>query len=175
MSRAYRVEWVVVGRNVSTRDEVKMSVSLLGILPEGEMVALLRSELEQAGWTALPDGEMQRDGGKDGVSVRLAADGKTVTLSLKEQREVQARGTDKDSAKQNLESAGQSAEDQMKAQIGRKLAALEPDVRAELDTAVQRVYVGALKQKAASLGRVESVQETTGADGAYEVTIKVKT
>jgi hypothetical protein len=41
--------------------------------------------------------------------------------------------------------------------------------------AIQRVYVEALKRKAASMGEVESLHETRGSDGEYEVTIKVRT
>ena len=40
--------------------------------------------------------------------------------------------------------------------------------------AVQRVYVAALRKKAAALGQIESVQETTLEGGDQEVLIRVK-
>jgi hypothetical protein len=40
--------------------------------------------------------------------------------------------------------------------------------------AISRGYVEALKRRAAQMGQVESVQQGTGANGAAEVTIKVR-
>ena len=173
MSRAYRVEWVTVGRNVSTRDEVTMDLALLGILPEGDMVQLLRDELARDGWTQQGDGSLAKSVG-DAV-VRLDPAGKRVTLELAAERKVTSTATTKAQAEQGADAQAKGAEEQMKREIARKLASVEPDVRAALDAAVQRVYVEALKKKAAQMGRVESVQETRGEDGQYEVTIKVRT
>lgn len=174
MSRAYRVEWTVAARTVSTRDEVTIGLTLLGILPEGEMTDLLRDELARDGWKKNADGSMQQPGNGE-IAVRLEPDGKTVSLRLESEKSVQARGIDKGAAERALEAQSSEEEKRMKAEVAKQLAAREPDVRAALDQAVQRAYVVALKRKAESLGRVESVQESRGADGEYEVTIKVKT
>ena len=45
MSRAYRVNWVTASSTVTTSDTLTVGVSLLGILPEAEMAAMLRDEL----------------------------------------------------------------------------------------------------------------------------------
>jgi hypothetical protein len=173
MSRAYRVTWVTVASNVSTDDRLTMKLSLLGILPEAEMTELLRQELERRGWQRGDGGAMA--GAVQGLDATLAPDGSQVTVSASAAGEVSARGVTRDDAKAALERAEGGARDALKAEITRRLTAAEPDLRAAMGEAIQRVYVEALQRKAASMGTVESLQETRGADGGYEVTIKVRT
>jgi hypothetical protein len=173
VSRAYEIRWVVVSNSVKTDDSIRLDVSLLGILPEGEMTSLLEQELVRDGWTKQSDGSLTTD--REDVHVVLSPDGKSVTLTTEASREVRARGTNPRNAEKQLDAASARAEAELKGEIAKTLSRVEPDVRAGLDAAVQRVYVEALRKKAASLGRVESVQETRGPDGEYEVTIRVKT
>ena len=114
-------------------------------------------------------------GAVQGLDASLAPDGSSVTVSASAAGDVSARGVNRDDAKVALERAEGAARDALKADIAKKLTAAEPDLRASMGEAIQRVYVEALKRKAASMGTVESLQETRGSDGGYEVTIKVRT
>lgn len=173
MSRAYRVTWVTVASHVTTDDRLNLKLSLLGILPEPEMTALLRDELARAGWERAADGGMR--GTVQGLDASLAPDGSAVTVTASAAGEVSARGTSGDDAQAALAEAEARAREAQRAELTRRLTAAEPDLRAALGEAIQRVYLAALQRKAASLGTVESLHESRGSDGGYEVTIKVRT
>ena len=66
------------------------------------------------------------------------------------------------------------AEKELARVIGERLGAAEGDIRESVQAALQKVYVEALQRKAASLGEIESMQESRGADGELELTIKVR-
>jgi hypothetical protein len=173
MSRAYRVTWVTVASNVSTDDTLTMNLSLLGILPDEDMATLLREELARRGWKPGEGGVVT--GAVQGLDAVLSPDGAKVTVTARAEGDVTARGTNRDDAKLALERAEGAARDELKAGLAKRLTAAEPDLRAMMGEAIQRVYVEALKRKAASMGAVESLHETRGSDGEYEVTIKVRT
>lgn len=173
MSRGYQIEWVSVRSSVQHGDRLDLDVGLLTILPEDQMRALLREELERDGWRREQDGSMSTE--VEGTKVTLSPDGKTVSATKTVDANVGARGTDKKNAEKELA----RAEEQTKAQLGEKvtkaLAKVEGAVKPLVDAVVQRVYLEALKRKAASLGQLESVVETRGEGGELEVTIKVRT
>lgn len=177
MSRGYRIRWPVpqwrnTSATVESADACTMDVGLLEILPEAEMVALLRARLAEDGWKREDDGSMSRRIGE--VAVRLAPDGRSVEATASAAREVSARGTSDADAKSQLARASQAAKDELSRTAAARLTAAEGDVRAAVQGALQRVYVEALQRKAAALGEVESMQETRGADGELELTIKVR-
>jgi DnaJ-domain-containing protein 1 len=174
MSRGYRITWVTVTGQVSARDTLTVPLSLLGILPAGDMVALLRDELQRDGWTPDPSqpDALAREVAP-GLVARLAPDGGAVTVTARDTRDVSAQGMDRDAATRALSSSEGATREALTAELGRRLVAVEPDLR--VGAALQRVYLEALRRKAASLGQVESVQEHTGPDGQVEVTIKVRT
>jgi hypothetical protein len=173
MSRGYRVSWVSATGTAEGGDALRLSLCLLNILDAAEMAALLREELAAEGWTVGADGTATKDLG-DGATATLSADGSEVLLRAESTREVTAAGTDAAGAEAALQAAVAVEAARAQATAARSLTALEPDLRAAVGEAVQRVYVRALKQKAASMGTVESVREGTDADGGYEVTIKVR-
>ncbi len=173
MSRAYRVTWVTVSSNVTTSDTLTMNLSLLGILAAGEMAALLRDELERAGWKREGDGSMTR--ALDGMEATLAPDGSKITVTAGAEGAITARGTNRDDAAKNLEQTEAREKQRLQGEVAKRLSAAEPDLRAKVGEAIQRVYVEALRKKAASMGAIESVQEGRSSDGEYEVTIKVRT
>ena len=173
MSRAYRVTWVTVASNVTTTDSITMNLSLLGIRPPDDMAALLRDELARQGWELQKDGSMK--GTLKGETATLDKDATQVTVTVEGAESATARGVNKDLADAALETARARTKEKLQADAAKKLTAIEPDLRAKLGEAIQKVYVEALRKKAASLGTIESLRETTGADGEYEVTIKVKT
>lgn len=172
MSRAYQVTWVRVASTVTSSDSLAMKLSLLGILPEGEMAALLRDELAREGWTRQADGTMS--GAVQGLDATLDAAATTVTVRASAEKDVKAQGTSDADAHKALSEAAVRARDELLADMGRRLSAVEPDLRATVGEAIQRVYVEALRRKAASMGEVESERQTRSADGEYEVTIKVR-
>ena len=163
---------VNVSRTVSASDSLTIQLSVLAILPEPEMAAILCEELVADGWKQQKDGTVSKSEG--GIDATLSADGKEVRLTSATAAEVTARAQSQGSAEAELAKTAAHTEASLKEQAMMRLTRAEPDVRAKLSEAIQRVYIKALKQKAASLGQVESVLENRNQDGEYEVTIKVK-
>jgi hypothetical protein len=173
MSRAYRVNWVTASSTVTTSDTLTVGVSLLGILPEAEMAAMLRDELTRAGWSRGEDGTLTKALGE--LTATLDAGAAKVTVTASAENAVSARGRNKGDADTQLVEARSKERERLLTELAKRLSAAEPDLRAKMGEAVQRVYVEALRKKAASMGTIESVHEGTGSDGEYEVTIKVRT
>ena len=180
MSRGYRISYPrPVPRPVSnatgsveSADACAMDVGLLDILPEAEMVALLRTRLQDDGWALGDSGALVKQFG--GVTAELAPDGRTVTVRATAKRDVAAKGETTEQANARLEQAKKDAGRDLAKTVGKALAAAEGDVRASVQTALQKVYVEALKRKAAALGEIEGMQEHRGENGELELTIKVR-
>lgn len=177
MSRGYRVRypapvWHNVSAHVESADNCAMDVALLDILPEPDMLALLRTHLQADGWQPTLGGALSKQFGD--VTAELTPDGKSVTIKASAKREVVARGTDSTKANEALDQVKAKAERELAGRAGKAIAAAEGDVRASVQAALQKVYVEALKRKAASLGEIEGMQESRGADGELELTIKVR-
>jgi hypothetical protein len=173
MSRGYVVNWVTVRNTINAGDKVEIDVELLGIIAEGDMNSLLQQELAQDGWKRESDGTMVLE--KDGVRAALDAECKKITVTLSKKREVMARGVSDQDAKNALSGVAAAAEEALKKELVKELTKVEGDVRAGVDKAIQRVYVEALKKKAASIGTIEGMQESRREDGEYEITIRVRT
>ena len=175
MSRGYRiaVPLQTARGTVTASDELCVDLDVLPILSEGEMRALIKDSLKEKGWREGKDGEMTKVLG-DGATAVLDKDGKTVTVRLETTREVQGSGQTDQEAKASLDARSKEAEKEAKQKATQQLARAEPALRGELDDAVQKVYIEALKKKAAQMGQVESLQETKGTDGSMEITIKVR-
>lgn len=182
MSRGYRIRMGMPGwrpvvshdatKQVEATDAIEMDVGMLEILPEGAMAGLLRGELAAIGWSEGQDGSMTRSFGE--VEVTLAPDGRTVTAQAKSSRKLTVRGIDEAQAAAKLARASEKAEREVAQEATRQLGAHEAEIRGELQAALQKVYVEALRRKAASMGQIESVHEGRGADGELELTIKVR-
>lgn len=177
MSRGYRIRWPQpawkdASTRVASEDAVCMDIGVLEILPEAEMLALLRAQLERDGWTKGKDGGLSKTFGE--VTAELSPDGASLTARAAASRDVSARGTTDAEAQAKLGRASESAEKELARKVAERLDRAEGDVRAAVQEALQKVYVEALQRKAASLGEVESVQEVRGADGELELTIKVR-
>ncbi len=158
---------------VTASDTLCIGLDMLPILPEGDMRDIVRQTLKDRGWRDGKDGTLEKSLGEDAVAV-LDKDGKSVTVRLQTQQEVSGVGRTDQEAKAALDKRSEDAKKEAKVRATRQLARAEPAVRSELDDAAQRVYVEALKQKAAQMGSVQSMQETRGQDGSLEITIKVK-
>lgn len=177
MSRGYRIRWPQpawkdASTRVASEDAMCMDVGVLEILPEDEMIALLRAQLEKDGWSKGQDGALSRSFGE--VTAELAPDGRTLTARATVSREVTARGTTEAEAQAKLGRAQEAASKELDKKVAERLDAAEGEVRAAVQAALQRVYVEALQRKAASLGEIESMQEVRGEGGELELTIKVR-
>ncbi|MDP3277743.1 MAG: hypothetical protein Q8Q09_21345 [Deltaproteobacteria bacterium] len=172
MSRGYAVNWVTVRNTVIVNDRAEITVEMLDVICEGDMTTLLRDELARDGWTRESDGSMSRETG--GVTAVLSPDGKKVTVALTRSKEVVARGIEDSGAAQALDKAEKETSEKLRQELVRELERAEGDVRVGIDAAIQRVYVEALKKRAASMGTVEGMRESRGEDGEYEVVIKVR-
>lgn len=173
MSRAYRVTWTTAASSVTLDDCLHMKLSLLGILAEAEMTELLRQELEGRGWERSADGGMK--GTVKGCDATLTPDGTSMRVTASATRDVRARGPSEEDARAALAEAEGKARDAMKTTLLRHLKEAESDLRGMMGEVIQRVYVEALKRRAASMGTIEGIQETRRGEGDYELTIKVKT
>lgn len=173
MSRGYVLNWVTVRTTINAGDKVEIDVELLGIIAEGDMNSLLQQQLESDGWKRQSDGTMVLE--KDGVRASLDKDCKKITVTLEKQRKVTARGISDQEAKKALEGVASQTEEALKRELVKELSKVEGDIREGVDKAIQRVYVEALKKKAASIGTIEGMQESRREDGEYEITIRVRT
>ena len=173
MSKGYRIRWATAQRTVRTTDRITLQVGFLGILSEVEMRRIFREELARDGWEEGTGGKLRST--IDGVAVELDAAGKTVTATAGGARTVEGRGATTAQAEQRATAREGEAERALLRDLGAQLTRVEPDLRAALEAAVQRVYVEALKRKASSFGAVESCSESTDADGTHEVRIVVRT
>jgi hypothetical protein len=177
MSRGYRIRWPQpvwhsASEKIESEDGISMDVGILEILPEAEMLALLREQLAGAGWTEAGDGAMRAT--IAGVDVELSADGKTVTAKATAKREVSVRTTNQGELEGRLAKQGDKARRELSREVAAKVVGAEAEVREAVQSALQRVYVDALKRKAASMGDIESIHEGQGEGGELELTIKVK-
>lgn len=173
MSRGYVVNWVTVRNTINAGDQIKIAVELMPIIAEGDMSSLLQQQLEADGWKRQSDGSMQLE--QNGVRATIDKDCKEITVSLEKKREVMARGLSDAEAKKALDGVNTAAEEALKKELVRELTKAEGDIRANVDKAIQRVYVEALKKKAASIGTIEGMQESRRDDGEYEIVIRVRT
>lgn len=192
MSQMYQVRLASsVTRRVQAGDSVSYPLRLTGILPEEELLELLRQALLRRGFAA-DEGDPQRLEGEGSAGERIVVDlaAKTVTASLEEESElatevnVTGLGYDRKQAlaearrdleehrrqaAARLEREGKAAEKQ----LTRRLADSDEERQRQLHEVLQEVYAEALKRKAGQLGDVMEVREGTTPDGQYELVIKV--
>jgi len=176
MSRGYRVyvEPLSVARtNVSAEDELCIQLSLLPVLGEDRMRELVREALKADGWKDDGQGGLKKQLG-DGLSATLDRAGAVVTVRQEANAEVTGAGRSQQLAEQQAEERARNVKDNVKRQATTSLARAEGDVRAAVDAVIQRVYVTALEEKARSMGQLESMEQTTSADGTVEVVLKVR-
>lgn len=170
MSRAYQV-----GFEAACSDNGKVNIDLLPILSKDRMHEILREELKKDGWKEdSEDGSLKKK--VDGVDVTLPKGSSVAELSLEIEKKGTARSDTDYSKKQTdeiVERAKTALQESLKEEIAGKLIGAEEKVIKSLDEATQRTYVQSLKEKAASMGNIESVSEGTDTMGRPEVTIKI--
>ena len=194
MSQVYHVKLKEsVSETFSVSDHVKHKLCLTPILPEGEMVALLKQQLLDAGYTEEAGALTLENERGEHVSVDLEALEATVTLSRSREvkEELTATASYENDRGPGREAAEQRAADELAKKLSdhkvkgeRVTQALTQDVinalsehreaqQAELNQVLQRVYTESLKRKASQLGDVLEVTEST-VDGQYELVIKIE-
>lgn len=171
MSRGYRVTWLTQSRTVTASDHCKLDIDLLGILPEGDMVDLLRAQLEASGWKRKGQ-NLELAVGE--VVAALSEDGRSVEIRLQATARASGRGFTQEEASDRADRDAAALKGQLEKEVAQKLMRAEPAVREKINAVLKEVYVEALKRKAQTLGALQSVQETQTADGEIEVTIKVR-
>ncbi|MCA9527616.1 MAG: hypothetical protein KC549_15115, partial [Myxococcales bacterium] len=110
----------------------------------------------------------------DGVEARLAKDGRSIRMGVEGSRDVRGVGDDRDEAVRALARSEERAQAALSSELARRLDRAEADLQGRLAEVIQGVYVEALKQKAARLGEVSSIDERVDEQGQLELTIKVK-
>lgn len=185
MSRAIqiRVSESVV-RTIHVEDGVESPLEMLPILAPERMGDLLASELEAQGFTR--DGNKATRTDRDGIEITVDLETATVSVKIgatadlsesinREQRvdienKASAETRLRDDVMRDLDDRLAARTEDLRRQVTQRLEKKLGDLRSELDGAVGRATVGALKEKASQLGQIESVVE----DGAGNVAIKVK-
>jgi len=194
MSQVYHVKLKEsVSETFSVSDHVKHKLCLTPILPEGEMLELLKQQLLDAGYTEEAGALTLENERGEHVSVDLEALEATVTLSRSREvkEELTATASYENDRGPGREAAEQRAADELAKKLSdhkvkgeRVTQALTQDVinalsehreaqQAELNQVLQRVYTESLKRKASQLGDVLEVTEST-VDGQYELVIKIE-
>lgn len=196
MSRMYRIAVSEsVSRVVHVEDGVETTLDILPVLPQEQMGALLADELARRGFSAVA-GDSAVEGA--GTMVRVESDGTVievnvatgkVNVSLAEDVAVnveaatditgdedyggpteEMRQRAKESLRGRLEQDVERQQEEKRATVTRRLEAKLGDLKKELDGVVNGVTAAGLKQRAAQLGEVESVEE----NASGELTIRVK-
>ncbi len=201
MSQMYQVRLASsVTRSVQAGDAVSYPLRLTGILPEEDLLELLRQALQRRGFVA-PEGSQRSTAeeenpqlltgqGSAGERIVVDLDAMTVTASLAEEADLAtevdvvgmgySRKQAAEEARQDLEERRRQAEARLaregkmvQKELTRRLADSDEERRGQLHEVLQEVYAEALKRKAGELGDVMEVREGTTPDGQYELVIKV--
>ncbi len=192
MSQMYRVRLASsVRHTVQAGDSVAYPLKLTGILPEEELLDLLRQALLRRGFAAGEENPQLLTGqGSAGERIVVDLDAMTVTASLDEEAEIATevevvgvagtKGQAAEQARSDLEEHRRQAANRLEREgrlvqkdLTRRLADSDEERQRQLHEVLQEVYAEALKRKAGELGDVMEVREGTSPDGQYELVIKV--
>jgi hypothetical protein len=190
MSRAY---WVKLSSSVSetveASDKAIHRIELDAVVPEGEMVDLLEGALTDSGWEKQEDGTYKKES-TGGITLVWDLPAMTVEARVDAERElvqeieVSGRGYEESTARREAErllsEREKAAHDAMgverarlQGKLSEKLGANEADRVKEVNEVLRKTYADAIRRKADRLGNVTSVQESTGDDGEYRLTITI--
>jgi hypothetical protein len=188
MSRAYRIQVSEkVSRVVHVEDGIQATLPILPILPPEVMGKLLADQLKQKGFEEGEDGVCRRLE-PNGVMIEVDPKSGRVQVGIAKNIEVEVEGTSEHVAEDDRPATHQvpeEAHDRARADAERKAAGTAKQlqrqataelektlggIRKELDNAVGKATVEALKERARHIGEIESVQE----DGKGNIRIEVK-
>ncbi|MGF1528294.1 MAG: hypothetical protein ACFCBW_16065 [Candidatus Competibacterales bacterium] len=193
VSQAYHIALTsTVNRRVTSADQVSYPLTLEPLLPQEELVGLLRQALLADGFVPLADAPQRLTAqGPAGETLEVDLTTLLVTASLAEDRElsldVNAQGGGYSrreavaEAQALLQRETERAEGSLTAQqqklqriLTARLAASEGARLARLHGVLEGVYGEALKRKAHTLGDVVALEENRDHQGNYRLVIKVE-
>jgi hypothetical protein len=189
MSRSYRISVSEsLSRVIRAEDRVSTQLEVLGVLPPEQMAGLLADELAKRGF--------QRDGNvlvrqDEGVTIAVNPETGEVAVSSQEcadttvsgEREGRAyddagahardvRKSLKEQLQKDLEHKIEEKTQELQGKATDRLEGHLADVRAELDSVVNRVTAEALKRKAAQMGQIKEITEDPQA-GSLTIVVEV--
>ena len=185
LRRVYRTRELSDG--VHVEDLVRLDVVLLPVLEDAAMRDALRAALREKGWTDGADGSMQKQLGE--AVATLSPDGRSIglrtvadaTVTVEGRAVVEGEGGEKKADREAEKDAREKLAQRTEAERSRlaeknlgEIARREPELRAEVQQALNRTYRLALEERARQLGEIESLQERGDTGGTYEVTVVVK-
>lgn len=167
MSKPYQA----VCESLTIKDATTRGLSLLGLLPPGEMHDLLTVELEKEGWARQPDGSLVKRLGEatatlspDGTSVSLSGERETGTI-VGRHYDAHDELTEEEgeaAARADAVRAAEQAQQKTGAELAQVLSRADADLGAALEGVLGRVYVEALKRKAGRMGDILEIAEVPG-------------
>jgi hypothetical protein len=184
MSRAYKI---AVKESVATLvcadDEVTSRLEFLPILDKERTGQLLAAELQSRGFTV--EGKIAKRV-DDGVTIEVDVETGNVSVKAENKANLEFEveksmlveeellpGFDdsklRAAAKAEAEAKVADARNQMREELTAKLESAIGGIKSELDDAVRKVTIAALKQRAAEIGQIEEVHENSN-----ELVIKVR-
>jgi hypothetical protein len=175
MSRTYRVSAGTVSSSAAGKHKIIL-------LPLPGVQADVAAACEEDGWRRSKGDPLvlTRQEGDATATVDLRAG--EITIRSSAEVEVFGEGYDRQDrqevgeelAREDAEKNRGAFEEEAQRIASGAVIRAEGAVRDGVAKAISRGYVEALKRRAAQMGQVESVQQGTGANGAAEVTIKVR-
>lgn len=182
MSKPYRIAIAeTVRRHIVVEDGIETRLDVLGILPHDDMSSLLEAELAKAGFQL--EGGVASRTDEDGVTIRVDTKTRTITVSMREEAEVEQTthrvfsSEQKNPTERMREVVRAEAEGELDATQERKRRRLTEtlekklgDIREQLDRVAVAVTQEALRKRASQIGEIESVEQ----DESGSMTIRVR-
>lgn len=173
MSRGYRIR--IPQRHATAKASasgtIELTIDMLPILDPDVMAQLLTEQLIADGWERTRTRALTRK--VDGISVQLNPKQGTISGKAHTEAEFVGRGSDLEMAQSSADAAANRAQHVLNREVNQTLARAEAAVHAEVQSSIQAVYVQALKRKAASMGRITSIDESQDGD-TLDLTIKIE-
>lgn len=191
MSQLYHVQLKTsVSQTFTLSDCITHRIELTKILPEEEMLDILKETLKQNGFEEQENGSYSKSGKQD-EKIVFDLDNMEVSASFETEKTLQTEAIAKGQAWDDKSVARQEAKTQIgnskqvareqlaeesqkiQKQLSKELEVGEQERMREINQMLQQVYAKSLKQKARQLGDIMDIHEST-VQGQYELVIKIE-
>lgn len=191
MSQLYKIQLKTsVSESFTLNDAIVHRLDLTSILPQEEMVDILKGVLTQEGFVEQEDGTYTAQGA-DGEVIVFDLDELHVSAQLEEEKSLQtdvvvqgqawdSRSEARHNAQAQLRDAKDAAKSQLETEskklqkeLSQKLADGESARVRQMNEILQQVYAESLKRKAGQLGDIMGIKESTH-EGQYELVIHIE-
>lgn len=191
MSQLYKIQLKTsVSESFTLNDAIVHRLDLTSILPQEEMVDILKGVLTQEGFVEQEDGTYTAQGA-DGEVIVFDLDEMQVSAQLEEEKSLQtdvvvqgqawdSRSEARHNAQAQLRDAKDAAKSQLETEskklqkeLSQKLADGESARVRQMNEILQQVYAESLKRKAGQLGDIMGIKESTH-EGQYELVIHIE-